>query len=193
MKANRRFVNEDEAVSPVIAVILMVAITVVLAATVYLWVSGFGNQNNELVQASFTAKAVDYPLGTARDADSSDDAIEITYSSGSGDLSATDVEIFVDGVSLSWLSADDNFYESGAFAAGDMCTSAPGGDADDTWERGASLFLMDTSGTGANTDCDGPNLASDFNTIKGIHLIKIVVKGQVVLDTSLEVHDDAAA
>lgn len=33
----------DAAVSPVIAVILMVAITVVLAAVVYVWVSGFGN------------------------------------------------------------------------------------------------------------------------------------------------------
>lgn len=42
MKANRKFLrDEDEAVSPVIAVILMVAITVVLAATVYVWVSGF--------------------------------------------------------------------------------------------------------------------------------------------------------
>lgn len=47
MKANRKFVNgEDDAVSPVIAVILMVAITVVLAATVYVWVSGFGSQSS---------------------------------------------------------------------------------------------------------------------------------------------------
>lgn len=46
MKANRKFLNgDDEAVSPVIAVILMVAITVVLAATVYVWVSGFGGQS----------------------------------------------------------------------------------------------------------------------------------------------------
>lgn len=34
--------SKDEAVSPVIAVILMVAITVVLAAVVYVWVSGMG-------------------------------------------------------------------------------------------------------------------------------------------------------
>lgn len=33
--------TNEEAVSPVIAVILMVAITVVLAAVVYVWVSGF--------------------------------------------------------------------------------------------------------------------------------------------------------
>jgi flagellin-like protein len=38
MKANRAF-RSDKAVSPVIGVILMVAVTVVLAATVYVWVS----------------------------------------------------------------------------------------------------------------------------------------------------------
>lgn len=35
--------KQDAAVSPVIAVILMVAITIVLAAVVYVWVSGFGS------------------------------------------------------------------------------------------------------------------------------------------------------
>jgi flagellin-like protein len=37
------FILYKTGVSPVIAVILMVAITVVLAATVYVWVSGFGS------------------------------------------------------------------------------------------------------------------------------------------------------
>ena len=40
----RGFVNNEEAVSPVIAVILMVAITVVMAAVLYAWVSGWGLQ-----------------------------------------------------------------------------------------------------------------------------------------------------
>lgn len=47
MKANRKFLREESAVSPVIAVILMVAITVVLSATVYVWVSGFGKGGEE--------------------------------------------------------------------------------------------------------------------------------------------------
>ncbi len=42
MKANHKFINEEEAVSPVIAVILMVAITVVLAATVFVLVNDLG-------------------------------------------------------------------------------------------------------------------------------------------------------
>ena len=40
MKANKKFRSEEEAVSAVIGVILMVAITVAIAATVYLYVSG---------------------------------------------------------------------------------------------------------------------------------------------------------
>jgi flagellin-like protein len=40
MKANRKFVEDEEAVSAVIGVILMVAITVAIAATVYVYVSG---------------------------------------------------------------------------------------------------------------------------------------------------------
>jgi flagellin-like protein len=40
----RRFINNEEAVSPVIAVILMVAITVVMAAVLYAWVANWGLQ-----------------------------------------------------------------------------------------------------------------------------------------------------
>jgi flagellin-like protein len=40
MKANKKFVDGEEAVSAVIGVILMVAITVAIAATVYVYVSG---------------------------------------------------------------------------------------------------------------------------------------------------------
>lgn len=42
---------DDRAVSPVIAVILMVAITVVLAATVYVWISGF-NANQQAPESA---------------------------------------------------------------------------------------------------------------------------------------------
>lgn len=42
MKANQKFIKSEEAVSPVIAVILMVAITVVLAATVFVLVNDLG-------------------------------------------------------------------------------------------------------------------------------------------------------
>jgi flagellin-like protein len=56
MRTNREFPGtqeRDEAVSPVIAVILMVAITVVLAATVYVWVSGFTDTSDQAPSANF--------------------------------------------------------------------------------------------------------------------------------------------
>ncbi len=45
MKANQQFKMEDDAVSPVIGVILMVAITVVLAAVVFVLVSDLGGDS----------------------------------------------------------------------------------------------------------------------------------------------------
>ena len=55
MKANKKFVEEKEAVSAVIGVILMVAITVAIAATVYVYVSGMlGPQTDETESASVT-------------------------------------------------------------------------------------------------------------------------------------------
>jgi flagellin-like protein len=197
MKANRKSLNGDDAVSPVIAVILMVAITVVLAATVYLWVSGFGSNQNNLVQASFGAKAVDFP--TMGDTDSSDDAIQLTYVSGPEDLQATDISISVDGVLLSVLgtATTAEFFPGGTYDD-TWCTSNPGGtaDADILWERGASVYLILTN---ASSDCtdgiEGPATggANELDNMDGIHQITLSVKGQVVLDTSVEVHDDGSA
>ena len=51
----RRIVNDEEAVSPVIAVILMVAITVVMAAVLYAWVSGWGIQPKTTPTGSMSA------------------------------------------------------------------------------------------------------------------------------------------
>lgn len=72
MKANRAFRGQDDAVSPVIAVILMVAITVVLAATVYVWVSGFGSQSSSPAKtialtssSSLTGGYKDYTVAAA--------------------------------------------------------------------------------------------------------------------------------
>jgi archaeal type IV pilus assembly protein PilA len=63
MKANQAFQNNDEAVSPVIGVILMVAITVVLAAVVFVLVTRLaGNSNEDAPDLSF-AKTED-PDGT---------------------------------------------------------------------------------------------------------------------------------
>ncbi len=54
----RRIVNDEQAVSPVIAVILMVAITVVLAAVLYVWASSFlGGTTKNAPTGSMTANS----------------------------------------------------------------------------------------------------------------------------------------
>jgi archaeal type IV pilus assembly protein PilA len=62
MKANRKFVKADEAVSPVIGVILMVAITVVLAAVVFVLVSDLGDQGDNAPGISFQKSTNDKTL-----------------------------------------------------------------------------------------------------------------------------------
>jgi len=54
MKANKKFIEEREAVSAVIGVILMVAITVAIAATVYVYVSSMtGEQTDKTPSITF--------------------------------------------------------------------------------------------------------------------------------------------
>lgn len=88
MKANRKFRTEDDAVSPVIAVILMVAITVVLAATVYVWVSGFGTSGSQ------PAKTLSL---TSNGAISSGDKV-YAVASGTSGMKWSDVAFTVNGV-----------------------------------------------------------------------------------------------
>lgn len=54
--------NDDDAVSPVIGVILMVAITVILAAVIASFVLGLGQQTSQPPQASF---GFDYDSGNS--------------------------------------------------------------------------------------------------------------------------------
>ena len=188
MKANRRVVMGEDAVSPVIAVILMVAITVVLAATVYLWVSGFGSHPGNIVQASFAAKAVDDPIGG--DSDSNDDTIQLTFVSGPKTLTVDEVTITVDGQRLT-NDTSGRYFPAGVFAASKWCASNPGGDLNTRWERGGVVYIMKASSTAAAAaDCDASRSTTTRSSIVGIHQISVSVQGQVVLDASIEVHDN---
>ena len=90
MKANRKFLNgnNDEAVSPVIAVILMVAITVVLAATVYVWVSGFGGSSGTPAKT----------ISLASDGALSNGWKNFTVASATSGMKWSDIKLTIDGV-----------------------------------------------------------------------------------------------
>lgn len=70
MKANQRFIEADErALSAVIGVILMVAITVAIAATVYVYVSGLIGDDglgDVVVCGKITALPEKYTIGILR-------------------------------------------------------------------------------------------------------------------------------
>ena len=93
MKANKKFIEEDEAVSAVIGVILMVAITVAIAATVYVYVSGLASSpGSETENASVAAEGTgtQVKLVLASGGDDYDDG----YTVGGA---TNEVTVFIDG------------------------------------------------------------------------------------------------
>jgi len=93
MKLKQLF-TDDDAVSPVIGVILMVAITVILAAVIASFVLGLGDQTTTQPQASF---GFDYD----------DSSSELTITHKSGD-SIKVTELFVRGDNLGGNTGDWN-------------------------------------------------------------------------------------
>jgi flagellin-like protein len=85
------FQNDDRAVSPVIGVILMVAITVILAAVIGTFVLGLGDSlGDSTPQASFSID----------DVDADNNQIEVTKTGGQ-DIAYSDLRVVVEGDSNS--------------------------------------------------------------------------------------------
>ena len=86
MKANRKFSKDEEAVSPVIGVILMVAITVILAAVIAAFVFGMGStlQKQYLVTASATQ--------------TESDTVQVTFTGGPDAESVRYLNVSIDGI-----------------------------------------------------------------------------------------------
>jgi len=99
--------DDDDAVSPVIGVILMVAITVILAAVIASFVLGLGNQQDVAPQASFS---FDYEA----------DNYKVTISHDSGDPLRED-ELYIRGEGFNdtgenaWADYIDNTPSDGSF------------------------------------------------------------------------------
>ena len=116
MKLKQLF-SDDDAVSPVIGVILMVAITVILAAVIASFVLGLGNQSNVSPQASFDA-----------DYDASESNLTITHDSGDA-IVATELYLRGNGFNNS-----NNNWNWSAFKTNDE----PWGSGDDGWNATVS-------------------------------------------------------
>jgi len=116
MKANRKFIEKEAGVSAVIGVILMVAITVAIAATVYVYVSGMIGVAPEKT-----------PTIVFQQSDA-DDYLMVTGTGGQKDLDWENVVITVIGtcdfINVSWdtsMTSGDNC-PAGDITAADRIT-----------------------------------------------------------------------
>ena len=101
MKANQFLHKNDDAVSPVIAVILMVAITVVLAATVYVWVSGFGSNSSQPAKSIAFTSGGTLTTGAQLDAtDAADSYKPYIVSAASPGLKYSDLSFTLNGATM---------------------------------------------------------------------------------------------
>jgi len=134
--------KNEEAVSPVIATILMVAITVVLAGVLYVWASDLASSNQSDGPSM-------YVLSTADHADDvEDDAGLMTLTFGNGndlDWALVQIEIIKDSVPTTCDNPD---------LTGGNCGASQHGGADGTsWEKGETIILSSTGGLFCDADC----------------------------------------
>ena len=124
--------RNDEAVSPVIATILMVAITVVLAGVLYVWAANLAESNTDGSLELYTFSGADAP--------GADGAVIMTMDSGS-DLGWASITIkaSVDGAAS--VTVDQC-----ASGETDNCWSSSDSDTDN-WNVGEAITV--------DTDCNG--------------------------------------
>lgn len=113
-------IRRDDAISPVIGTILMVAATVIIAGAVYTAINAYnGKTVKGAPDAAFKAQALD------TDGDGLEDVIKVTYLSGPADVSAaaltTTVKGTLNGTAVtplsppaSWNPGDYNTYDAPA-------------------------------------------------------------------------------
>ena len=141
--------RNEEAVSPVIATILMVAITVVLAGVLYVWASSLaeGNTDGNLALYAMSGKDAQGTPGTG----TADNLIMLTMDQG-GDINwaAVSVKLSIDGAAP--VTCDNPGVDGTS-----VCSLVEFGDTDDqVWSVGDGVTVVengqDLCGTGS-TSC----------------------------------------
>jgi flagellin-like protein len=117
----KQLFNDDDAVSPVIGVILMVAITVILAAVIASFVLGLGDQNNPAPTADFN---FNYNSSAGTNG-------EVTVTHGDGDeLNSDNVFIRGDQILASTFGGSSDQTWTNADGAGSAFTVSAGNSVD---------------------------------------------------------------
>ncbi len=142
--------DDDRGVSPVIGVILMVAITVILAAVIGTFVLGLGDSLEQAPQSQISIEDADDTFDTTATSDT--DAFDISQNGGD-QLTMGDIRIVVDG------PTSPSAFESGAWDTADRSDTlelrdGSGNPVDDTTEFsvGDSFTIVDTNPDAGNLD-----------------------------------------
>ena len=140
-KFEKRMNDEEMAVSPVIATILMVAITVVLAGVLYVWANNLASEGTDTTLNTLnTYTAEDAADETGPGAE---DTLVKMQMTGKDDLAWAFVKITI--------SLGDHVYTCSVISGDDCEVSQAAGDNDNAWEPGEYLFLKE----GTEDICDG--------------------------------------
>ena len=156
--------KNEQAVSPVIATILMVAITVVLAGVLYVWANNLAAEGTDT--QTQTLNTYDADDANADASTGTTDILIRLQMTGKDTLSWTFTKI--------QLSVGDTVHKC-TVGGGDACTiSQQGGDNGNAWEPGEFVFLSE-SGTdicsdvgcnvGISVTYNGNTVASDGATV----------------------------
>ena len=150
-------VGNQEGVSPVIGVILMVAITVILAAVIGTFVLGFADQLQQNPQAVVTFDE---------------------------DTAATELDVRLSAVQAAdsiWVSADSGSYDNGgAVVAGDIAGSDPGPANNGGSASQYLLSRADTGGVGTVVTVSGYSSGDLVQVIGEVGGNETVIQDQTV-------------
>ena len=126
--------KNDEAVSPVIATILMVAITVVLAGVLYVWASDLANNNQEDSPDMYQYSATDHT--DVVDSGTEDSLFVLQFSRAPNDLNWAFLNIQITG-------ADGNLTTCNIDAGDGNCKMVQFGSDDLTWEKSEIVHVTE--------------------------------------------------
>ena len=127
--------KNEQAVSPVIATILMVAITVVLAGVLYVWANSLASEGTDTTASTLNTYTSTDADDAANDATGADDTLIRMQMTGSDDLAWSFVSIT--------LSVGDNIYTCSVTAGDDCVITQSAGSNDNAWEPGEYIFLSE--------------------------------------------------
>ena len=150
--------KNEQAVSPVIATILMVAITVVLAGVLYVWANSLASEGTDTSASTLNTYTTEDANDEATDGANTLIRMQMT---GKDDLAWSFVKVT--------LSVGDNVYTCSVTGTDQCDISQQAGDNENAWEPGEYIFLSEgTAEICSAQGCDvGISVLNGGNTVAG--------------------------